>query len=398
MNEITDWQSIAPAQAVGLRKSYVVVPAFTADVSWAGASEILKQWEYSASQDLTLELPYATQTTFVLCVKFERAGVVYRYKLWNHADLVLPGVSLYNGEEIESTFRLEAWSVSSAAVMELEDDLVVYTGVRSIPTDVRNTTAYEECVGVEKLVNPTSGGDIIEFPSTGLVGMWLNRLEDFTLVGDQILKWKANNLGFGVMDLSPSGVINRVADGANIDDYANYLSILGAGADIDSTLVSIYLKVNTFSGTRDNVIARNAVGRCNIDLSGSYFQLMSDDATPVPILQLPYFEDELVILSMVMSNVTNPFSKNFGYFQLYRCSTGETFDTITDSWADNPIRDFVVGDAVNLEAPYMTIKGIARYGATYTGNNYTSSAFRALIDPIIQAFLKDPNTFPIVYE
>lgn len=392
---ILDWQSIVPVTEVGLRKAYITLPSFSIAVSWAGASEIVKQWEYSASQDLTLELPPLPQTTFVLCVKFERAGEVIRYKLWNHADLVLAGVALYAGEQIESMFRLEVWSVSSATTAELEDDLVIYTGLRSLPTDIRDTSVYVECVGIEKAVNPISGGEIIEFSSTGLIDVFLNRLEDFTLFGDQILRWKANA---GTNEFSPSGITNRSVDGAFIDDTANYLPFITAGADIDSTLVVMLVKITQVSGSKDNVIARNAVGVCNVDISNTYFQMYPDDSSAVPILQLPFIEDEFVILSMAMSNVTNPFAKTFGYFQLYRVSTEETFDVISDSWVDNPIRDFTLGDGVNFESPLMYVKAVARYGATYTGNNYTSDQFRSLIAPLIASMLKDPNTFPIVYE
>lgn len=181
LNHIT----LAPARFVDRKVGYFVLPTFSysfaptptttdstagtvdtttltvdlntrtgADYSWAGASVIVAQFNFSASKNFVLEdLPEApADANFCLCIRYRVGDEVYRYKLWENVDEVL-NVPLYNGEVIKKNFVLEVWTVKEVNAAANNIEIKLRSSILELQStdenDADNSTEYEDAVGVE---------------------------------------------------------------------------------------------------------------------------------------------------------------------------------------------------------------------------------------------------------
>jgi len=124
------------------------------DYSWAGASVIVAQFNFSSTKNFVLEdLPEAPEdANFCLCIKYRVGNTVYRYKLWEGVGEVLQA-PLYNGEVILKNFVLEIWTVKNVNVanssfeLKLRSSILTYQSTNE--TDNDEATEYEDAIGVE---------------------------------------------------------------------------------------------------------------------------------------------------------------------------------------------------------------------------------------------------------
>ena len=133
-----DWHSFTPVVAADYTRGYFTLPAFELEApEWKGASEIARQYNYSASKNFALrrrpEKP--SGVTYGLCIRYRQGDIVTRYKLWNDAAFKLDGVPLYTGQIIKQNFCLEVWSFEGEEDISQESDLTLRTGIRRVVTD-----------------------------------------------------------------------------------------------------------------------------------------------------------------------------------------------------------------------------------------------------------------------
>lgn len=130
------WRSTRPAPPMRKVFGYVNLPicSFTVDSGWLGASYIRAEYSYTASRKFGLQRPIVPVSTFCLCIRCERDGVIYRYKLWEDVGERL-FVPLYDGELIERSFVLELWTVQSSNTIVNPAVKRIILGTRHNPTE-----------------------------------------------------------------------------------------------------------------------------------------------------------------------------------------------------------------------------------------------------------------------
>lgn len=180
---MSDWLSITPARAVGLRRGYIELPAFSkTGLTWKGASEIVQQYNYSASKSFTLPtIPtFPSGVNFALTIKYRVGAEVTRYKIWDSQG-ILPQVTQYTNQVIKPNFCLEAWSWESLDNSLNPLDRLFPSGERKIPTDFRDGSGfYTSADGEEATL-----GVAMPLPEIGdIIGNWIGTLVESGLVGD----------------------------------------------------------------------------------------------------------------------------------------------------------------------------------------------------------------------
>jgi len=149
LSTVVDWLTFRAVTPVTKVRSYINLPAFSYSNTWIGASEIITQFNFSASKNFVLRnrpIP-PTGVNFCLCIRWRTGQTVYRWKLWQNVGEVL-NVPLYNGELIKKNFVLEVWTTNTATI-SLSEDLRTLTSVVSVPTDFRSLDMTALATGVE---------------------------------------------------------------------------------------------------------------------------------------------------------------------------------------------------------------------------------------------------------
>lgn len=156
-----DWNTIVPAVQAQHTLGYFTLPAFELEPPvWKGASEIARQYNYSASKNFALRRRpnKPTDATYVLCIKYRIGDAVSRYKLWEDENLVLNGVPLYTGQIIKKNFCLEIWTLNNGGVDIVQDSaLRLVSGIRRTITDFTAMPAdYSDADGdaADSLLSP----------------------------------------------------------------------------------------------------------------------------------------------------------------------------------------------------------------------------------------------------
>ncbi|MDO8335183.1 MAG: hypothetical protein Q7T74_00145, partial [Candidatus Saccharibacteria bacterium] len=141
---ITDWFTKVPVSVPGLRSQYVNLPAFTTvNPTWKGASEIVAQYNFSASANFYLLNRPAKPSgvNYGLCIRYRVGGVVYRYKLWDDDSFILGNVDLYDKHLIKKNFVLEIWSFEGEVNSSQAVAISLWQSLRTVPTDLTVTTS-----------------------------------------------------------------------------------------------------------------------------------------------------------------------------------------------------------------------------------------------------------------
>ncbi len=171
---VIDWTTFVPATRVNnYRRTYVQLPAFTvADVEWAGASQVVLQYNYSADKSFVLSArpTKPSGVNFGLCVRWRVGDEVFRYKLWRDDAFILSddAAPLYTGQVIKPNFVLEIWNLEDLTEASLEDAIDIYTSVRTSITALSERSAAALCEG--EAFSDFAAGEVTpvtEPPSTG---------------------------------------------------------------------------------------------------------------------------------------------------------------------------------------------------------------------------------------
>lgn len=155
------WLDTSP-QGGALRRtqSYVSLPVFNQAVTWRGYSEIIIAFNFAASNNFVwidrTDLP--SDGNYVLCVAWQKDGVVYRYKLCGPAGVFYFALADYTNQKIGKNFRLEVWSISAANVSE--------TTARQMWTSVRGQVDYRFGVDFELVSVSTTVTDFQNIQTT----------------------------------------------------------------------------------------------------------------------------------------------------------------------------------------------------------------------------------------
>ena len=156
--DIVDWYNLTPATPVGLRKSFFRLPTFNLpSLIWKGASEIVRQFNYSATKDFVLRARPTKPTgiNWGACIKYREQDTVTRYKLWDDENLVLSGIELYNGQKIRKNFCIEAWSFNGETTAINPTEILMLSGEKKAPSlDIRNNVADFENLVLAQTVTP----------------------------------------------------------------------------------------------------------------------------------------------------------------------------------------------------------------------------------------------------
>jgi len=150
----TNWLTFTPATQVGYRRAYIDLPAFSyTGLSWAGGSECVAQFNFSASQNfILLNRPTKpTNVNYGLCIRYRVGDTVYRYKLWTDTNFVLNDdvAPLYNGQIIKKNFVLEVWNLNGQTTASQTTAIRMISSVRSVPTDITVSSDYALATGTE---------------------------------------------------------------------------------------------------------------------------------------------------------------------------------------------------------------------------------------------------------
>lgn len=146
---VLDWQTISPAREVSKIFGYVELPTFTvAGLVWKGASEIVRQYNFTASKNFTIRhLPDAPDAAdYCLAIRYRIGSTVYRFKLWQGVGEVL-NERLYANDIIRGNFVLEVWSTAAATATGAET-IQIPLSIQEVITDfTEEATDFEDAEG-----------------------------------------------------------------------------------------------------------------------------------------------------------------------------------------------------------------------------------------------------------
>jgi hypothetical protein len=205
MSSEFNWYDVTPAVRADYTLAYFLLPAFEVNgIVWKGASEIVKQWTLTASKNFALRNrpTKPTNANYIACVRFRIGGDVYRYRLWDHADLVLPNVPLYNGEVIRRNAVLEIWNVNGQATASQTTPIRMTASIRRVISDFSAMPADYEDATAAAVASLQSADIVLPNPSAyGTLNLWLKADAGVTQAGGLVTKW-ADQSGHAY-DLTP---------------------------------------------------------------------------------------------------------------------------------------------------------------------------------------------------
>ena len=144
---------------VKFRQGYVSLPAFTyTNPDFRGAGIVVAQYNYSADRNfrLTRRPAKPTDVNYGLCIRFRVGTTVYRYRLWDF-DLNATENPLYTNQLIGKNFVLEIWTLQGQDTSSQDEAITLFTSLRAMPTDYRDTSAYAVVEGAEVLFSELQG-------------------------------------------------------------------------------------------------------------------------------------------------------------------------------------------------------------------------------------------------
>lgn len=163
------WLQSKPLTLVDKIRTYVQLPIFAYAPDWKGYSELVTQFNFSASKNFYLKNRPAKPSgvDYLLCIKYRVGQTVYRYKLWQHAGATgMDEVPLYMSQVIKKNFVLEVWSTGVTATQT--EAINIITSVVQIPTDISNLADVAFATGTEfNDYNPVAQASI-DLPATVL--------------------------------------------------------------------------------------------------------------------------------------------------------------------------------------------------------------------------------------
>lgn len=240
---IINWTQYQPATRVNnFRGTYLELPVFSLDtgIVWKGASEVVLQFNYSASKDFVLlarpEKP--TGVNFGLCIRYRVGDEVTRYKLWEDDAFILSDddAPLYDGERIRANFVLEIWSFEELTEVSLDTAIQMTTSIRNNITSLGTRSAESLATGAEFSLLTNTNTSPSTPVTTGLEGWY--RPDDYGIIvdGPTATPGPLTNADTGgnMTDLNDTGVGVDIYAGANALNGHAWLRFNGSTAYMDA--------------------------------------------------------------------------------------------------------------------------------------------------------------------
>lgn len=234
MQVISNWLQVRPPTVIGFERAYVDLPAFTYAVSWAGASEIICQYNFAASNNFVLSArpTKPAGVNYCLCIRYRVGNTVTRFKLWDGVGEIIPHVSLYNplADIIKKNFVLEVWNAAGQSSVDQATALRLFTSLRRVPSDESALADYELSSSV--LVYPltqAASTTIKTLPATLPASLRRYVAEDFD-VDTQVWADSSGN----ARDLTRVGIVAEYPTedfGGIMAPYVKYPRGIGYGAN-----------------------------------------------------------------------------------------------------------------------------------------------------------------------
>jgi len=212
------WRAFTPVNKL---RTYVQLPAFSFTPNWLGVSELVVQYNFSATQNFYLKNrpTRPVGVNYVLCIKYRVGDTVYRYKLWSHSDATgLEEVPLYSSQLIKTNFVLEVWSAGATASQATAINII--TSVVQVPSDISDLDDVALATGAEftnfNVVQPT--GWTLPTALTGGTGYWRWLPSGIIDVGGNLcVTWTQNGslVGSNFTDLGTAAAIIAGPSGVN---------------------------------------------------------------------------------------------------------------------------------------------------------------------------------------
>lgn len=240
IQSITDWLTFVPAGLIQKQRAYVQLPAFTVNQVWQGASQIVNQYNFTASNSFILaNAPVRpANANFVLCIRYRIGQVVYRAKLWddgratglNAVPLITPAF------KIKPNFCLEVWNINDGLGVITNPVIVtMITSLRSLGSDFRSFSDYALAVGTQ-FTNFAAIYIPVDIPVANLIARWV--ADDITGVA---AIWPDRVSGKQMVQQSGAGlVIAGVPTLINGRQYVEYIQGFSAGSQYTFTVAQSY--------------------------------------------------------------------------------------------------------------------------------------------------------------
>jgi hypothetical protein len=223
---LQDWLLRTPVVPVRRRDTYIELPAFAyTGLEWKGASEVISQFNFSASRKFTLSnLPTKpTDVNYGLCIRYRIGDTIHRFKLWDDDAFKLTGdVPVYSNQIIRANFVLEVWSYEDETVATNVAAIQMITSVRILPTDVSQLgVSAALAVGAEFRELGNTNTTATEPTTTSRMGWY--RPDDY-----------------GIIDNGPTATPGALT---NADTSGNMTDLADTGIGVD-----IYAGTNALNG------------------------------------------------------------------------------------------------------------------------------------------------------
>ena len=195
---ILNFGTIRPANLAEWLNSYISLPIFSySGIPWKGASEIVTQFNYTATKNFTLrELPTPpVGVNFCLVIRYRIGMTSYRYKLWSAVGEVL-NEPLYNGQIIKKNFVLEIWTVQNNTNVSLTSAINIKTSIRKIPDTYALLDEYADNTVVQEAASQNIIVASAAVPTTGLLAHYKN--ENIVNTGAAVTSWTDSVGGFNL--------------------------------------------------------------------------------------------------------------------------------------------------------------------------------------------------------
>jgi hypothetical protein len=233
---LQDWLLRTPVVPVRRRDTYIELPAFAyTGLEWKGASEVISQFNFSASRKFTLgNLPTKpTDVNYGLCIRYRIGDTIHRFKLWDDDAFKLTGdVPVYSNQIIRANFVLEVWSYEDETVATNVAAIQMITSVRILPTDVSQLgVSAALAVGAEFRELGNTAVPVAALPTTNLVAHY--DPTSVTLISSKVSNWANLVAGWPALTQSnaayrplsgPDGLVDAALDSIQFNGLNTYLS------------------------------------------------------------------------------------------------------------------------------------------------------------------------------
>ncbi len=379
VNGTLDWITFRPATAIGTVATYVAVPTFSyTGISWKGASEVVTQFNFTASKNFVLKNRPTPPSgvNYCLCIRYRVGSVVYRWKLWQDVGEVL-NVPLYNGEVIKKNFVLEVWNVLNSTTVSNAAALNIITSVISVPTNFRNLAATALATGTEVPYTDVaiSGSTEVE---TNFSPSYRWRADGYT---SGATDWPDKTGGYDLLanafaDLSSTA---KTSSDSAIQNRASIATAVSSGATgITSITANCYafyalIKINAWNSGR-RLFSTNAFVIEQAGSSPAHRITWLDDGSTTDSIDIPVADGNYYLIGVLRDRTKS-------YFILYdkrgvatgtfaeRANTSGQFSlqniSIGISGVGQSCANFSVAEIIAFASGNFAISGLSNYLTSY---------------------------------